>query len=130
MHLVTPAGSHFFEEFGVPRCDTRDLELKALLGGETGQLKEVITRIKRWNSIVDEMYDDSDSEPSETEAPEPPSLELIFSKEESVPYSSRALYEILHQNWPCASDAHNHDGRLGLCFEANFCLDPRWASRN
>ncbi|CAI7654381.1 unnamed protein product [Penicillium manginii] len=102
--------------------------IQTLLGGETSQLKDLITRIKRWNSIVDEMYDDSDSEPSETEAPDPPSLELIFSKEDSVPYSSRALYEILHQNWPCGSDAHNHNGRLGLCFEAKFCLDPRWAS--
>jgi hypothetical protein len=120
---------HIFHRL-IQRCDARDIDLKQLLGREEGHLKEVITHVKRWNSIVDEMYDDSDSESFETEAPEPPNLELIFSKEDSVPYSSRALYEILHLNWPCASDAHNHDGRLGLCFEAKFCLDPRWASRN
>lgn len=120
---------HIFHHL-IQRCDTRNLDLKQLIGGETSQLKEAITRVKRWNSMVDEMYDDSDSESSETEAPEPPSLELIFSKKHSVPYSSRALYEILHQNWPCGADVHNHNGRLGLCFEAKFCLDPRWASGN
>ncbi|KAJ5741664.1 hypothetical protein N7533_011073 [Penicillium manginii] len=118
---------HIFHHL-IQRCDTREIDLKQLLGRETSQIKNLIARVKHWNSIVDEMYDDSDSEASATEAPDPPSLELIFSKEDSVPYSSRSLYEILHQNWPCGSDAHNHNGRLGLCFEAKFCLDPRWAS--
>jgi hypothetical protein len=40
------------------------------------------------------------------------------------------LYDTLHSTWPCQSEGHHHDGRLGLCLEAKFYLDPRWSAKD
>ncbi|KAJ6016172.1 hypothetical protein N7540_010763 [Penicillium herquei] len=114
----------------VQRCNVQNIELEELLHGENN-VKELNSRVQRWNSLVDKIYDNNDSEVKdseliEAEVPKPPMMESVFQREDSVHQLSQALYEVLHKNWPCDSKNHNHNGRLGLCMEAKFCLDPQW----
>ncbi|KAJ5730618.1 uncharacterized protein N7483_005126 [Penicillium malachiteum] len=114
----------------VQRCNVQNIELEELLNGD-GHVKELNYRVQRWNSLVDKIYDNTDrdvedSELIEAEIPKPPTIESVFQREDSVHHLSQALYDVLHKNWPCDSENHNHNGRLGLCLEAKFCLDPQW----
>ncbi|KAJ5733769.1 hypothetical protein N7493_002555 [Penicillium malachiteum] len=118
---------HLFRDL-VQSCNVQNIELEELLNGDT-HVKELNSRVQRWNSLVDKIYDSTDLkdlELDEAEVPKPPMMQNVFDREDSVHHLSQALYDVLHKNWPCDSQNHNHNGRLGLCMEAKFCLDPQW----
>ncbi|CAG8218534.1 unnamed protein product [Penicillium olsonii] len=114
------------------RSDVRSLDPEGFLGRDERHLRDLIFSVKKWNSLVDELYDvddvADDLEQTDGDCPRPPMVEIVFRREDNVRQMSQSLYNSLHANWPCQSEHHNHDGRLGLCLEAKFFLDPQWSS--
>lgn len=118
----------------VCRSGLRGLDIERFLKDDGRLLKKLITLVKEWNSLVDQICDgsylDNRSEVSETDCPQPPAVETLLRGEDGVHQLSQLLYDTLHSTWPCQSESHNHNGRLGLCLEAKFYLDPRWSAKD
>ncbi|CRG86142.1 hypothetical protein PISL3812_03145 [Talaromyces islandicus] len=113
-----------------------EVDLAGLVNENQQLLRELVGLVNRWNDLVDGIYAnvndalDGDLDSAEKHYPSIPIHETAFHGETSVRSLSRALYDVLHSNWPCHSEGHDHDGKLGGCFEAKFFLDPQWSSKN
>ena len=120
----------FTELLQTPRAQT--WRPHDFLSDETMIHSQLVAHIQRWNSLVDracaantQLADIEDVEPFK---PKSPIRDISSSEVTNARGLTNAIHEILHGNWPCDSQDHNHDGRLGDCLEARFFLDPQWFS--
>ncbi|KAJ5915596.1 hypothetical protein N7466_011529 [Penicillium verhagenii] len=116
----------------VSSSETWQVQLDDFLTQDERLFVQLNALIKDWNSLVDQLYDSGhlDDDSDDKNYPMPPKLQAGISTEESVHHLSQSLYNILHGTWPCHSDEHDHNGRLGCCVQARFCLDPQWSSKD
>ncbi|KAL5364473.1 hypothetical protein BJX96DRAFT_178984 [Aspergillus floccosus] len=86
-----------------------------------------------WNDLVDRAYSyeviEYEEKALENQHRKPFVDAAGFGNGPSVRHLAGALYDVLHHNWPCQSECHNHTGKLGLCASAKFYLDPSWSSK-
>lgn len=112
------------------RYNTRQFYLKALVKDDYQALVRLIDLLSEWNRLVDQVYQgfDDDHNLPTCNRPDPPRIEAVFHRKDSARQLSTSLHNILHHNWPCQSESHDHNGRLGLCQAAKVYLDPQWTS--
>jgi hypothetical protein len=105
-----------------------------LLRDDRRLITDLTKLVEDWNNRVDQAFAGEALEGEEDLAnkgyPKPLIKEAAFRGETSVRHLSQALYDILHENWPCRSEGHDHNGRLGHCVGAKLCLDPLWSARD
>ncbi|KAJ5623413.1 hypothetical protein N7490_012018 [Penicillium lividum] len=80
------------------------LNAKEVLNDDEQALRDLDSSVKRWNSIVDQIYEgtylNDESDLKHGEGPDPPSVQKVFQRDDSVHQLSQSLYDVLHQNWP------------------------------
>jgi hypothetical protein len=112
----------------------RELRIGGLLSDDRLLITGLTRLVSGWNSLVDQVYAGQAPEDKEDLTdkgyPKPLIKEAAFRGETSIRHLSQTLYDILHENWPCRFEEHDHNGRLGHCVGAKFCLDPQWSSRD
>jgi hypothetical protein len=112
----------------------REPRIGELLSNDRLLITDLTKLVEDWDDRVDQVYAGEALEGEEDLAnkgyPKPLIKEAAFRGETSIRHLSRALYDILHENWPCRFEEHNHNGRLGHCVGAKFCLDPQWSARD
>ncbi|KAL5341979.1 hypothetical protein BJX70DRAFT_11584 [Aspergillus crustosus] len=110
-----------------------ELQIGNILTDERRVIDRLKKQIKNWNKLVDLAYDggvdeyDGDGLGNDDLA----SFvnESVFCGDTSVRHLSCTLHDVLHFNWPCQCNSHEHDGLLGHCFSAKLRLDPGWSCR-
>ncbi|KAL3477430.1 purine and uridine phosphorylase [Aspergillus californicus] len=110
-----------------------EIRLEELLSDDRQVIDRLKKQIKDWNKMVDLAYEGAVDEYEEN-AGEGDGLKLFikesaFCGEDSIRRLSGTLYEVLHYNWPCCMEDHDHKGQLGHCFSAKLRLDPSWSCR-
>lgn len=107
-------------------------KMKELLSDDRQLITHLVKAVKDWNALVDRAYagESIENEEDLTDKRRPEILvnAAAFHGKASVRNLSQELYNILHENWPCRFEEHDHSGRLGHCVGAKFCLDPQWSS--
>ncbi|KAK1147912.1 hypothetical protein N8T08_000428 [Aspergillus melleus] len=110
------------------------VDLIGFLNNDVQVLQGLLATIGKWNEAADAIFttDGLDIDMGEDDKTYPISgIDYTsMSGPTSVRRLSTALYDVLHSNWPCNVAEHDHNGKLGECYEANFYLDPHWISGN
>lgn len=110
------------------------VDLIGFLNNDVQVLQGLLVTIGKWNEAADAIFatDGLDIDMGEDDKTYPISgIDYTsMSGPTSVRRLSTALYDVLHSNWPCNVAEHDHNGKLGECYEANFYLDPHWISGN
>lgn len=112
----------------------QELRIRELLSDDRLLIADLTGLMNDWNRLVDQIYAgealEDEDDLADKRHPNPLIKEAAFRGETSIRHLSRALYDILHENWPCKFEEHDHNGRLGHCVGAKLCLDPQWCSRD
>ncbi|KAJ0421435.1 hypothetical protein BJY00DRAFT_108859 [Aspergillus carlsbadensis] len=110
-----------------------ELRLGDILSDDRAAIDRLKEQVKDWNRLVDLVYDGGldDYEDNATVSAELTSFlkESAFCGEDSIRHLSCTLHDMLHYNWPCAVEDHEHSGLLGHCNSAKLRLDPGWSCR-
>ncbi|KAL2855690.1 purine and uridine phosphorylase [Aspergillus pseudodeflectus] len=104
-----------------------------ILSDDRAVIDRLKVQVKDWNRLVDLVYDgglDEDAD-NATDHGELTSFvkESAFCGEDSIRHLSCTLHDVLHYNWPCPVEDHEHSGLLGHCSSAKLRLDPGWSCR-
>ncbi|KAL2785821.1 hypothetical protein BJX66DRAFT_329025 [Aspergillus keveii] len=110
-----------------------EFRLGDLLSNDRAAIDQLKKQVKDWNRLVDLVYDGGldECEDNATDNGELTSFvkESAFHGEDSIRRLSCTLHDVLHYNWPCAVEDHEHSGLLGHCNSAKLRLDPGWSCR-
>jgi hypothetical protein len=110
-----------------------EFRLGDLLSNDRAAIDQLKKQVKDWNRLVDLVYDGGldECEDNATDNGELTSFvkESAFHGEDSIRRLSCTLHDVLHYNWPCAVEDHEHRGLLGHCNSAKLRLDPGWSCR-
>ncbi|KAL2818530.1 hypothetical protein BDW59DRAFT_175150 [Aspergillus cavernicola] len=111
-----------------------EIRIVDLLSDDRQLVERLKKSLKDWNKLTDQLYageiDNCDDNFVDNDHQEPFIKESAFCGETSIRHLARSLYHILHDNWPCRVEDHEHSGKLGHCVSAKFRLDPEWGSRD
>ncbi|KAL3447675.1 purine and uridine phosphorylase [Aspergillus insuetus] len=104
-----------------------------ILSDDRAVIDRLKKQVKDWNRLVDLVYDGGldEDEGNATDNAELTSFvsESAFCGEGSIRRLSCTLHDVLHYNWPCPVQDHEHSGLLGHCNSAKLRLDPGWSCR-
>ncbi|KAH8692088.1 hypothetical protein BGW36DRAFT_304447 [Talaromyces proteolyticus] len=110
------------------------LNMADFLCDERRAIINLTDQVKEWNDQIDQIFSgeslDDDNDLTHKKFPKPIIKEAAFCGKTSIRHLSQTLYETLHQNLPCRFEDHDHNGRLGVCEGAKFCLDPQWSYKD
>ena len=125
---------HMFEELLQRSPLVQTWQSHHILSDRDMRPSQLAGHIQNWNNMVDRasMGDTNLSEPENLDSfyPEPPIRQVASVEVDYVRSLANNIHDILHGNWPCDVQGHDHSGKLGDCSEARFFLDPQWLFKN
>ncbi|KAL4948630.1 hypothetical protein BDW69DRAFT_89322 [Aspergillus filifer] len=112
----------------------RNLRIVDLLIDNQDIIKDLTASVTDFNDLMEQLdsgqFEEDDEHLMGKGHPKPIISEAAIRGDSSIRRQAQALYNTLHENWPCRLGGHEHSGKLGCCVEAKFCLDPQWCSRD
>jgi hypothetical protein len=111
-----------------------EIRTRSLLTDDDSLVLKLTECLTYWNDLVDQVYGceviEYEKKVLESRGRKPFIGLSPFRDGHSVRHLTGTVYDVLHHNWPCQSESHDHTGKLGHCASANFYLDPSWGSKH